>query len=384
MIAGGGFYLLFTSEILSLKNYAPRLNKVARICGKLTFPAALIVGLLYIWIGMQGQIIAFKYVMIPYVLLCLTLMVKVFSIKTTYTTYFLAGSISYFILSNLTFFTQSFISIEDFSERFGFQMLLFTFFGIVIEALAFSLLIGYKANETEKEKIRAQENQKLEAQKVVTLLKEQELATIDAMIAGQEKERQQLARDLHDSVGATLAAARLQFEHLQKHKGSLKNEDDIFKKIGQLLEEAYTEVRSMAHIKNSGVIAKFGLLPAIEKLARNISVSKLNIEVQDFGLNKRISNTLEITIFRIIQELVTNIIKHANATQASISLTQHSSTLNIIIEDNGIGFSPKQVTSKKDGMGLSSIERRVEHLEGVIEIDSNPNKGTTILIDIPL
>jgi len=132
------------------------------------------------------------------------------------------------------------------------------------------------------------------------------------------------------------------------------------------------------------VIAKQGLLPAVQKLARNASVtSALNIEVQDFGLNERLENTLEISVFRILQELVTNIIKHAEASEASIAITQHEESLSIIVEDNGKGFTPLQI-QKKEGMGLNSIERRIEHIEGTMEIDSTPGKGTSILIDIPL
>ena len=256
---------------------------------------------------------------------------------------------------------------------------------IGITILLIGSIISFLLFKNTKRKQRiAEQEREIEIQKTEKLLKEQELSSIDAMIEGQEKERQRLASDLHDSVGATLSAARLQFEHLQKHKGSLPNEDELFSKTGKLLEEAYQEVRSMAHIKNSGVLAKLGLLPAIEKLARNVSVSKLHLEVKDFGLNERINNTLEITIFRIIQELVTNIIKHANASEASISLTQIENTLNIIVEDNGIGFNPREVSLNTDGMGLGNIEKRIEYLEGTLEIDSTPGKGTNILIDIPI
>ena len=254
-----------------------------------------------------------------------------------------------------------------------------------IITLLFGSIFGFLVYKNTKRKQRiAEQERELEIQKTEKILKEQELTTIDAMIAGQEKERQRLASDLHDSVGATLSAARLQFEHLEKHRNKLENEEELFTKTGKLLEEAYQEVRTMAHAKNSGVIAKKGLLPAVEKLARNASgASKLTIEVQDFGLTERIDNTLEITIFRIIQELVTNIIKHANASEASISLTQHDTTLSIIVEDNGKGFNPRTMNDK-DGMGLSSIEKRVEHLEGSMEVDSTPGNGTNILIDIPI
>jgi len=246
-------------------------------------------------------------------------------------------------------------------------------------------LIGFLLFKNTKRKQRIAEQEKeLEIQKTEKILKEQELTTIDAMIEGQEKERQRLASDLHDSVGATLSAARLQFDHISKNKDKLDGLDELFNKTGSLLEDAYNEVRSMAHVKNSGVIAKNGLLPAVQKLAKNASgASKLNISVEDFGLDNRLENSLEITIFRIIQELVTNIIKHADASEATISITQHKDSLSIIVEDNGRGFDAQKF-QQKEGMGLSGIEKRIEHLEGTLEVDSTPSKGTSVLIDIPL
>ncbi|MEM0518600.1 sensor histidine kinase [Aequorivita sp. MCCC 1A16923] len=230
----------------------------------------------------------------------------------------------------------------------------------------------------------AEQQREIEIQKTEKMLKEQELTTIDAMIAGQEKERERVASDLHDSVGATLAAAKLQFNHLKNNKGKLPNEAEIFEKTSVLLEDAYSEIRAMAHLKNSGVIAKNGLLPAVTKLAKNASgTNNLTIDVQDFGLDERLENSMEIAVFRIIQELVTNIIKHSKASEASISITQHTDSLNIIVEDNGRGFNPKQI-HEKDGMGLANIERRVEHLEGSMEVDSTIGRGTTVLIDIPI
>jgi len=254
--------------------------------------------------------------------------------------------------------------------------------GLVLIAVTIIGFLAYK--NTKRKKDIAEKQREIEINKTEKILKEQEINTIDAMISGQEKERQRLASDLHDSVGATLAAARLQFEHLHKNRDKGAQTNELFDKTSKLLEDAYTEVRNMSHIKNSGVIAKQGLLPAVQKLARNASVtSALQIEVQDFGLNERLENTLEISVFRILQELVTNIIKHAEASEASISITQHEESLSIIVEDNGKGFTPLQI-QKKEGMGLNSIERRIEHIEGTMEVDSTLGKGTSILIDIPL
>ncbi len=239
-------------------------------------------------------------------------------------------------------------------------------------------------NNIKRKQLIAEQEREIEIRKSEKVLKEQELTTINAMIAGQEKERQRIASDLHDSVGATLSAVRLQFEHLHKQKDSPINKEELFANTSKLLEEAYNKVRSMAHIKNSGVLAKKGLLIAVEKLAKSASgTNQLQISVQDYGLEGRLANSIEITIFRIIQELVTNIIKHSKATEATISITQYKDSINIIVEDDGQGFDFRK-THNKDGMGLSSIEKRVEHLEGNMEVDSSPGNGTSILIDIPL
>ena len=141
----------------------------------------------------------------------------------------------------------------------------------------------------------------------------------------------------------------------------------------------------MAHNKNSGVMSNQGLLPAIKKMAKSISESNaLQVTVEDFGLGERMENSLELSIFRMIQELVANAIKHADATKVNIQLTQHEDNLNIIVEDNGKGFNRSKLDNGNSGMGLTNIEKKVEHLEGNFTVDSMLGKGTSILIDIPV
>ncbi|WP_175455600.1 tetratricopeptide repeat-containing sensor histidine kinase [Winogradskyella thalassocola] len=250
----------------------------------------------------------------------------------------------------------------------------------VLSVIAFVIYRNIKRKQHKAEKERQDEIDEKEK-----ILKDLELSTIDAMIEGQEKERRRLAADLHDSVGATLAAAKLQFDYLVKHQNNNQDSEELTEKISTLLDNAYVEIRSMAHLKNSGVIAKNGLLPAVEKLANNASgINGLEIEVQSFGLDQRLDNSLEISIFRIIQELVTNLIKHAKATQATIHITNHSDNINIMVEDNGVGFNPKQLSKAKSKMGITSIDRRVESLDGKFTIESEISKGTTVIIDLPL
>jgi len=100
-------------------------------------------------------------------------------------------------------------------------------------------------------------------------------------------------------------------------------------------------------------------------------------------LETRLDNSLEITIFRIIQELITNVIKHAQATEVTVHLTPHDDVLNVMVEDNGRGFDVSQI-KRGATMGLYSIQKRIENAGGSVFIDSIPNKGTTVIIDIPL
>lgn len=251
--------------------------------------------------------------------------------------------------------------------------------------LALGSIIAFLVYRNTKRKQHiAEQDRELQIQKTETILKEKEIETINAMVSGQEKERLRLASELHDNLGSTLATVRMQVENLERNLDKVEDPKELLQKTNALVNEAYDKVRKISHERNSGVIAKDGLLPAIQKLARTVSnANNLTVDVQDFGLENRIANELEITIFRIIQELVTNIIKHAQASEASISLTQHDNELNIMVEDNGRGFKVGKL-KEKEGMGLGNIERRIEHLEGSMEVDSNPGRGTSISIDIPL
>ena len=249
----------------------------------------------------------------------------------------------------------------------------------IIIGTGISVLIAKNAKRKQE---LAKQKEKLKLQEVEKELKEQELSSIDILIEGQEKECQRLAENLHDNLGGTLAAIKLNMQNLQQNKN---NETVLEKSINNslnLIDDAYQNVRNMAHEKSNGVVASQGLLPAIQKFVNNISSKKLEINVDHFGLKSRLDNSLEIRIFRIIQELITNIIKHANATEANISLTNHDSTLNIIVEDNGIGF--KKGFSNSEGLGIASIEKRIESLGGTLEIDSSPNIGSSIIINLPL
>jgi signal transduction histidine kinase len=243
----------------------------------------------------------------------------------------------------------------------------------------------FRINHINKKKKIAEQEKLIESQKLENVLKEQELHEIDKMLEGQEKERLKIAHDLHDNLGSILATLRLNFQNLYQQKEDInEDEKEMFSKTDDLIEEAYQKVRGMAHAKNAGVIGSEGLVPAVQNIAKKVSIpNKLKVQVIPFGMTKRLENALEVTLFRMIQEILTNTIKHAEASEITISLTQDEDSINILIEDNGKGFNPKGI-DKKEGMGLSNIEKKTEQLNGTFNIDSFEGKGTTIIIDIPL
>ncbi len=262
------------------------------------------------------------------------------------------------------------------------QQLYLVITGIVFSTILIVGILGF-ANLRRKREILKKEKE-IEHQKLVSLVKKQELKTMDAMLEGQEKERKRIAEDLHDNLGSKLAVLSLQFDNyieIANRKGDIK-QLKLLENSNTLLDETYNAVRSMAHEEHSNSFANLNLLESVQALAISITnTNKTEIQVIDFGLEEPISAAIEIAIFRIIQELVTNIVKHANAEKATIDLTLFDNEFSIIISDDGNGYETKKLSL---GLGLQTVKERVERLQGAFVVDSSIGKGTTIIIEIPL
>ena len=375
-------YVLFARHLLDTKKQSKRLDNFLKKFKNVLLGLALFFLIVHISFTHNVQFKIYLKVIPVFVIFCVFIYGLIFKLKGTNVKYFLIGSLIYFFLSIVSFTStpSSGLISEALIYKKGMHPLFPMYIGVLIENLIFAILVGNKAKEIEIRNAVAEKNIVIERQKTANLLKEQELTAIDAMIEGQEKERQRIANDLHDDLGGLMATLKLHFNALKD-----KQTPELYTKTNALIDEAYNKVRTVAHAKNSGVIAKQGLLIAITKVANKISASnKLMIDVIDHGLENRLENSLELTIFRIIQELITNVIKHANATEVTIHITNHDDSLNIMVEDNGKGFNPSQITKTNEGMGISSIDKRVEHLNGSMTIESELNQGTTVIIDIPL
>lgn len=228
----------------------------------------------------------------------------------------------------------------------------------------------------------AAKNEEISKQKISSILKDQELKSINSMLAGQEKERHRIAEDLHDKLGSTLVAAKLHFNAI---KSSLNENNEQYKKAISLIDQAVDDTRNIAHNMLSGVLTKFGLVAALNDLKETVEgTGQIKMTVMTNKLDERLNGEIELNLYRIIQELVSNILKHAEASEIIVQLNRHRSELSLTVEDDGLGFNLKAVRSKRVGSGLMNVESRVGKMDGELHIDSGKENGTTISIEIPM
>ncbi|MDY8136080.1 sensor histidine kinase [Aquimarina sp. 2201CG5-10] len=209
--------------------------------------------------------------------------------------------------------------------------------------------------------------------------------SIRAMIEGQEDERKRIASDLHDRLGSMLSMVKLHYQSVEKNIEHLNiSNQRQYSKANLLLDKACAEVRNIAHNMVSGTLTKFGLIAALDDLKDSLEDNNtVNIDLIVHGFKNRLEQKNEINIYRIIQELISNVLKHANASEIVIQLIFNQNGLNLIVEDNGNGFEVNNI-SKDGGMGLKNVLSRVDEIKGELNIDSSLDKGTTVTIDIPL
>lgn len=203
-----------------------------------------------------------------------------------------------------------------------------------------------------------------------------------AIIEAEEKERLRIARELHDGIAQTMTAARMQLEHFSEQAPELFQNSAALQTSFQLIQEAAQEVRSVSHSMIPNALLKSGLLAAVRDFINRTSSHQLRINLVTHGLQERLPQNMEHVIFRVLQELVNNILKHAQANEVTIQLLREGEEFTMMVEDNGLGFDVATVMDK--GIGLKNIESRVSYLHGQVHFDSRPGRGTTVIIEIPV
>jgi PAS domain S-box-containing protein len=201
-----------------------------------------------------------------------------------------------------------------------------------------------------------------------------------------EDERRNIARELHDGLGQILTAAHLNLVLMEQNLANKTgNVDDDLKRVKDLVATTIQEVRNISQNLRPAVLDDFGLVPAIRNLCDEFSkIGTLRVRFSEYELQKHYSPGIEIAVYRICQESLNNIVKHSNATEASIELYNRHSHILIVIQDNGNGFDIGQISLSKPGSGLLNIQERAELLGGRVQIESQPDNGTEIIIEIPL
>ena len=252
----------------------------------------------------------------------------------------------------------------------------------LIVALVLTILVVWIYSQRQKMIVQLRERDKaLMNNKIDELLRKQEIRSLRAYLNGQDEERKRLSEDLHDRLGSTLSATKLYCCAMTE--ADSRNQQAL-EKVNQLLDNAVTEVREISHNLLSGSIAKFGLKTALHELSDTISqTNQLKMNVLVHGLDTRLDPKIEHQLYRIVQELVSNVLKHAAATELTLQVNRDHRELALMVEDNGVGFKPESEISL-GGIGLGNVASRIQSLDGNLRIDSGKGSGTTILITIPL
>jgi two-component system NarL family sensor kinase len=214
------------------------------------------------------------------------------------------------------------------------------------------------------------------------MMNQQELA-VKAVLEAEEKERQRIAKDLHDGVGQMMSAAKMNLSAFES--GIINNDGQkrSLEKIIELVDESCREVRNVSHIMMPNALLKNNLPAAIKDFVDKLDKKILEVHVNTEGLEERLDSNIETVLYRVIQECVNNVLKHSGATTLDISLIRDKDGVSGTIEDNGKGF---HTTDKKnfEGLGLKNIITRIEYLKGTVDFDSRPGHGTVVAFNVPV
>jgi signal transduction histidine kinase len=224
---------------------------------------------------------------------------------------------------------------------------------------------------------------KLQQQRITELEREKQLLAVRAVVQGQVEERTRLAKDLHDGLGSILSSAKFSFNNMKERLIITPENAAAFEKGMDMLDKSISELRRVAHNLMPEALTRFGLDTALKDFCNSVAQSgALDLNYQSFGLSEAtLPDVVSSAVYRIVQELVNNILKHADATTALVQLIRNNDTLSIAVEDNGKGFDTS-ILNNNNGMGYLNLKNRVAYLRGTIDIQTSPGKGTSVYIEI--
>ena len=237
-------------------------------------------------------------------------------------------------------------------------------------ALVLSLVIAFLIfiNFKKQQKLNIQIN-KSHQQDLLHIKNQRKYEATQAILQGEEQERQRIAQDLHDSIGGMLANIRMTISDKD-----LSRTDHVIEKI----DRSIAELRRISRNLMPETLKNLGLEIALKDLCDTMSQKHLSIQFEAFNLSEKIPFKTQMALYRIAQESISNITKYAQATNVIVQISQHMNILNLTIEDDGIGFNKSEMVY---GLGLKNIQNRVQLINGTVDISSKIGDGTTINVE---
>ncbi|MEL6357324.1 MAG: sensor histidine kinase, partial [Bacteroidota bacterium] len=249
--------------------------------------------------------------------------------------------------------------------------------GLLLTSIAAGFYLSLR-NRLHLQRSEAEREKQAKENEIATLKQEGKLANLRAMIEGQEIERQRVAKDLHDGLGGLLTTVRA-------HVGQLTEGKTEKNPALALLERASRDVRRIAHNMMPSQLAEAGLSASLEDLAGQLKIQGFDCELEVMGQpEEMLDKQQQHVMLRIAQELTHNVTKHAQAKSIFIQMLKLEERMLLTVEDDGKGFSFNHIQQRGGGLGLKSIEQRVDYLNGNLAIDSQRGKGTTVIVTVPL
>jgi two-component system, NarL family, sensor kinase len=227
------------------------------------------------------------------------------------------------------------------------------------------------------------QKQALQQQRISELETQQHLTATEAVLKGEEQERTRLAKDLHDGLGGMLSGIKYSFNTMKGNLVMTPENTQAFERSMDMLDSSIKEMRRVAHNMMPEALVKFGLDTALKDFCNEINqTGALQVSYQSIGMaGITIEQTTAITLYRIVQELINNTMKHASAKSAIVQLTRTNETISITVEDDGKGFAPVILEGTK-GMGWSNIQSRIDYLKGKVDVRSVSGEGTSVHIEL--
>ena len=255
------------------------------------------------------------------------------------------------------------------------QLIISILFLLLVAAIG--IFYFYRARSR---KIRMQQQAEINSQIVIDLIQEQTIENLNSRIEGQEEERSRIARELHDQLGGTLAAVKFSLEGMENKIPT--DLIDSYRNTHKLLQSATNNTRTLSHQMKALHLEDLGLDDSLQQFCDALNNNgSLQVHFNRTRIaESHVSQKAELQLYRVSQELLQNVIKHAQASEVFLQLTYEEDKLTLMLEDDGKGFDTEKA---KSGMGMQNIENRVAQIDGKLDFDSLIGQGTTVIIEVP-